>query len=55
MRGCSISYIEQGKREGATILTGGKPVGLKGYYVQITVFTKAKVQILLAISTWRYI
>ncbi|ERN03913.1 hypothetical protein AMTR_s00078p00188120, partial [Amborella trichopoda] len=34
-----LSYIEHGKREGATLLTGGKPWGEKGYYVEPTIFT----------------
>lgn len=37
------SYIEHGKREGATLLTGGKPLGNKGYYIQPTVFADVKV------------
>jgi coniferyl-aldehyde dehydrogenase len=40
-----LSYIEHGKREGATILTGGKPCGQKGYYIEPTVFTDVKVKI----------
>ncbi|XP_041997545.1 aldehyde dehydrogenase family 2 member C4-like [Salvia splendens] len=34
-----LSYIEIGKREGATLLTGGKPLGNKGYYIEPTIFT----------------
>ncbi|KAI6679462.1 hypothetical protein NL676_033343 [Syzygium grande] len=34
-----LSYIEHGKREGATLLTGGAPLGTKGYYIQPTIFT----------------
>ncbi|KAG4141176.1 hypothetical protein ERO13_D06G059800v2 [Gossypium hirsutum] len=34
-----LSYIEHGKREGATLLTGGKHVGQKGYYIEPTIFT----------------
>ncbi|XP_052180372.1 aldehyde dehydrogenase family 2 member C4-like [Diospyros lotus] len=33
-----LSYIEHGKREGATLLTGGKPCGHKGYYIEPTIF-----------------
>ncbi|XP_059634975.1 aldehyde dehydrogenase family 2 member C4-like [Cornus florida] len=33
-----LSYIEHGKREGATLLTGGKPCGEKGYFIEPTVF-----------------
>lgn len=39
-----LSYIEHGKREGATLLTGGKPLGSKGYYIEPTVFADVKVQ-----------
>ena len=42
-----LSYIEHGKREGATLLTGGKPIGNKGYYIEPTIFTDVKVQIQL--------
>lgn len=42
-----LGYIEHGKREGATLLTGGKPIGNKGYYIEPTIFTDVKVQILL--------
>jgi acyl-CoA reductase-like NAD-dependent aldehyde dehydrogenase len=43
-----LSYIEHGKREGATLLTGGKPLELggKGYYIEPTIFTDFKVYIL---------
>ncbi|KAM6582227.1 hypothetical protein CsatB_009229 [Cannabis sativa] len=37
-----LSYIEHGKREGATLLTGGKPIGDKGYYIEPTIFTNVK-------------
>ncbi|KAH7511896.1 hypothetical protein FEM48_Zijuj12G0031700 [Ziziphus jujuba var. spinosa] len=42
------SYIEHGKREGATLLTGGKPLGNKGYYIQPTVFADVKDDMLIA-------
>ena len=38
-----ISYIEHGKSEGATLLTGGKPAGNKGYYIEPTIFVNVKV------------
>lgn len=38
-----LSYIEHGKREGATLLTGGKPLGGKGFYIEPTIFTDFKV------------
>lgn len=37
-----LNYIEAGKREGATLITGGKPykdVGGKGFFIAPTVFT----------------
>ncbi|KAF5199502.1 Aldehyde dehydrogenase protein [Thalictrum thalictroides] len=37
-----LSYIEHGKREGATLLAGGKTCGNKGYYIEPTIFTDAK-------------
>lgn len=40
-----LGYIEQGKAEGATVLTGGKPCGKKGYYIEPTIFTNVKVKI----------
>jgi coniferyl-aldehyde dehydrogenase len=38
-----LTYIEHGKREGATLLTGGKPLGGKGYYIEPTIFAEVKV------------
>ncbi|KAL5228182.1 hypothetical protein ABZP36_016447 [Zizania latifolia] len=37
-----LKYIEIGKREGATLLTGGKPAGDKGYYIEPTIFADVK-------------
>lgn len=37
-----LRYIDVGKREGATLLTGGKPCGEKGYYIEPTIFTDVK-------------
>jgi aldehyde dehydrogenase (NAD+) len=34
-----LSYIEAGKREGATCATGGKRHGTKGFFIEPTVFT----------------
>ncbi|KVH93921.1 Aldehyde dehydrogenase, conserved site-containing protein [Cynara cardunculus var. scolymus] len=34
-----LSCIENGKKEGATLVTGGKPFGKKGYYIEPTLFT----------------
>nr|CAD70567.1 aldehyde dehydrogenase [Crocus sativus] len=33
-----LKYIEHGKSEGATLLTGGKPAADKGYYIEPTIF-----------------
>ena len=33
-----MSYIDSGKREGAQLLTGGKRVGDRGYFIEPTVF-----------------
>ncbi|KAJ9167795.1 hypothetical protein P3X46_019389 [Hevea brasiliensis] len=43
-----LSYIEHGKREGATLLTGGKPSGNKGYYLHPTIFSDVKEDMLIA-------
>ncbi|XP_057419519.1 aldehyde dehydrogenase 1-like [Lotus japonicus] len=43
-----LSYIEHGKREGATLLTGGKAVGSKGYYIEPTIFSNVKEDMLIA-------
>ncbi|GER26264.1 aldehyde dehydrogenase [Striga asiatica] len=34
-----LSFIEKGKKEGATLLTGGKPMNMRGYYIEPTIFT----------------
>lgn len=38
-----LKYIDIGMREGATLVTGGKPCGDKGYYIEPTIFTDVKV------------
>jgi coniferyl-aldehyde dehydrogenase len=38
-----LKYIEYGKKEGASLLTGGKPCGGKGYYIEPTIFADVKV------------
>ncbi|GJM98079.1 hypothetical protein PR202_ga15054 [Eleusine coracana subsp. coracana] len=43
-----LSYIDQGKREGATVLTGGRPLGQNGYYIEPTVFTNVKEDMTIA-------
>jgi aldehyde dehydrogenase (NAD+) len=37
-----MGYIEAGKSEGARLLTGGKRVGSRGYFIEPTVFTDVK-------------
>jgi len=37
-----LDYIKKGKKEGATLLTGGNQLGDKGYYVEPTVFGDVK-------------
>ncbi|THU49104.1 hypothetical protein C4D60_Mb06t06030 [Musa balbisiana] len=43
-----LKYIDHGKREGATILTGGKPCSEKGFYIEPTIFTDVKDDMLIA-------
>ncbi|KAK8938985.1 Aldehyde dehydrogenase family 2 member C4 [Platanthera zijinensis] len=43
-----LRYIEYGKRDGATLLTGGKPCGEKGYFIEPTIFTDVKEDMLIA-------
>lgn len=33
-----LNYIKKGKKEGAKLLTGGKRIGDKGFFVETTVF-----------------
>jgi aldehyde dehydrogenase (NAD+) len=33
-----LGYVESGKKEGAKLLTGGKRVGSKGFFIEPTVF-----------------
>ncbi|XP_010527198.1 PREDICTED: aldehyde dehydrogenase family 2 member C4 [Tarenaya hassleriana] len=33
-----LSYIDDGKQEGATLLTGGNAIGNKGYFIEPTIF-----------------
>ncbi|XP_031488766.1 aldehyde dehydrogenase family 2 member C4-like [Nymphaea colorata] len=37
-----LAYIECGKKEGATLVTGGKACGSKGYYIEPTIFADVK-------------
>ncbi|XP_052199320.1 aldehyde dehydrogenase family 2 member C4-like [Diospyros lotus] len=43
-----LSYIEHGKREGATLLTGGERYGEKGYYIKPTIFSNVMDDMLIA-------
>ncbi|GJM94029.1 hypothetical protein PR202_ga10640 [Eleusine coracana subsp. coracana] len=43
-----LKYIDMGKREGATLVAGGKPSGNKGYYVEPTIFTNVKDDMVIA-------
>ncbi|XP_076954444.1 aldehyde dehydrogenase family 2 member C4-like [Bidens hawaiensis] len=43
-----LSYIDQGKREGASLLIGGKPYGEKGYYIEPTIFDNVTDDMLIA-------
>lgn len=40
-----LKFIEHGKSEGATLLTGGKSCGEKGYYIEPTIFTDVEVSV----------
>ncbi|XP_068652974.1 aldehyde dehydrogenase family 2 member C4-like [Aristolochia californica] len=42
-----LTYIEHGKREGACLLTGGKSIGDKGFYIEPTIFTDVKEDMLI--------
>ncbi|PON73308.1 Succinylglutamate-semialdehyde dehydrogenase [Parasponia andersonii] len=42
-----LSYIEHGKREGGTLLTGGKRIGNEGYYIEPTIFADVKEDMLI--------
>ncbi|XP_021975800.1 aldehyde dehydrogenase family 2 member C4 [Helianthus annuus] len=43
-----LSYIDQGKREGASLLIGGKSCGKKGYYIEPTIFENVTDDMLIA-------
>ncbi|KAK3041650.1 hypothetical protein RJ639_001460 [Escallonia herrerae] len=43
-----LSYIEHGKREGATLLAGGKPCDRKGYYIEPTIFADVRDDMIIA-------
>ena len=37
-----LSYLDKGKKEGATVLNGGNQIGDSGYYVESTIFGDVK-------------
>ena len=37
-----LQYIEVGRKEGAKLVTGGKRIGQKGYFIEPTVYVKKK-------------
>ncbi|MBY0528457.1 MAG: aldehyde dehydrogenase family protein [Gemmataceae bacterium] len=43
-----MGFIESGKKEGAKLLTGGKRVGERGYFIEPTVFTDVKDEMKIA-------
>lgn len=43
-----LHYIKLGQQEGAKMVTGGKQVGEKGYFVQPTIFTDVKENMAIA-------
>ncbi|PWA56209.1 aldehyde dehydrogenase 2C4 [Artemisia annua] len=43
-----LSYIDHGKREGASLIFGGKPCGEKGYYIEPTIFVNVTDDMLIA-------
>jgi aldehyde dehydrogenase (NAD+) len=43
-----MGYIDAGKREGATLLTGGRRLGEKGYFIEPTVFDNVKDEMKIA-------
>ena len=43
-----MGYIQTGQKEGATLATGGKRVGDKGFFIEPTVFTNVKDEMAIA-------
>ncbi|KAL4718940.1 hypothetical protein ACJJTC_011465 [Scirpophaga incertulas] len=43
-----LGYVEKGKKDGAKLMTGGKRVGSKGYYVEPTVFADVQDEMAIA-------
>lgn len=47
-----LRYIRSGVETGATLETGGKRFGEKGYYIQPTVFSNVQVNLNLLIASY---
>src|SRR5947199_8911979 len=43
-----MGYIEAGRKEGAKLLTGGKRVGDRGYFIEPTIFSEVKDEMKIA-------
>ena len=43
-----LKYIQIGKKEGATLLTGGQRMDRKGYFVEPTVFSDVTEEMTIA-------
>jgi acyl-CoA reductase-like NAD-dependent aldehyde dehydrogenase len=43
-----LNYIEIGKKEGAKLLLGGKRIGTKGYFIELTIFADVTDQMTIA-------
>jgi acyl-CoA reductase-like NAD-dependent aldehyde dehydrogenase len=43
-----LGYIASGKKEGATVHTGGERHGTEGYFIQPTIFTNVKADMQIA-------
>lgn len=43
-----MSYIEDGKKAGAKVETGGERIGSKGFFVQPTVFSNVELDMRIA-------
>jgi acyl-CoA reductase-like NAD-dependent aldehyde dehydrogenase len=41
-----LNYISKGKSDGARLVTGGKRVGTKGFFVEPTIFADVKARVL---------
>ncbi len=50
-----LGYISKGKSDGARLLTGGKRVGSKGFFIEPTVFADVKVRIFFFVSFFFFV